>query len=143
MTPQSAYPKPHSEADSQERSLPREPVGQPIMHKSAAAQVGHHVAVRQPNSRVGLTTGGLNQPYLSLMDRLITSMSRRTRSPLPDPLAAIMLVTARKVTGEARYTDDIPTPGNLLHAVLVMSTRAHARIRSVNPEPAQQVNGLR
>jgi xanthine dehydrogenase molybdopterin-binding subunit B len=44
------------------------------------------------------------------------------------------------VSGEAKYTDDLPPPSQLLHAALVMSTRAHAKLLSVDPTPALQVN---
>ena len=38
-----------------------------------------------------------------------------------------------QVTGEAIYTDDQPLPPRAVHAALVTSTKAHARIRSVSP----------
>lgn len=40
-----------------------------------------------------------------------------------------------KVTGEARYTDDYYSPG-LLHARMVISTYAHAKIKSIEYENA-------
>ena len=43
-----------------------------------------------------------------------------------------------QVTGEALYTDDVPLPANALHAVLVKSTRPHAKITSVDPSAALQ-----
>lgn len=44
-----------------------------------------------------------------------------------------------QVSGEALYTDDVPLPANALHAVLVKSTRPHAKITSVDPSAALQV----
>ncbi len=46
-----------------------------------------------------------------------------------------------KVTGAARYAEDIKLPG-LLHAALVRSTHPHARVLSVNTEPARQLSGV-
>jgi len=45
----------------------------------------------------------------------------------------------RQVTGEAQYTDDVPLPPNMLHAVLVTSSRPHAKILSVDASAALQV----
>jgi xanthine dehydrogenase/oxidase len=42
-----------------------------------------------------------------------------------------------QVTGEAEYVDDTPTPPNTLHAALVLSKRAHARILSINDSVAK------
>ena len=44
-----------------------------------------------------------------------------------------------QVSGEAMYTDDVPLPANALHAVLVKSTRPHAKITAVDPSAALQV----
>lgn len=45
----------------------------------------------------------------------------------------------RQVTGEAQYTDDVPLPSNMLHAVLVTSSRPHAKILSVDASAALRV----
>jgi xanthine dehydrogenase/oxidase len=81
---QTARPVPHARVGAEEQAKGRGPVGKPLMHKSALAQV----------------------------------------------------------TGEARYVDDIPPPPGCLYAALVMSTRAHARLLAVNPEPALQLDGV-
>ena len=44
--------------------------------------------------------------------------------------------------GQARFADDIPLPG-LLHAAFVRSPLAHARIGSVDIEPARDAPGVR
>jgi xanthine dehydrogenase large subunit len=46
------------------------------------------------------------------------------------------------VSGEARYTDDIPEPIGTLHAAIGTSTRAHARIQSINLEPVRRAPGV-
>ena len=46
------------------------------------------------------------------------------------------------VSGEARYTDDIPEPIGTLHAAIGTSDRAHARIKSMNLEPVRRAPGV-
>mmetsp|Transcript_4472 Transcript_4472/g.11222 ORF Transcript_4472/g.11222 Transcript_4472/m.11222 type:complete len:1333 (-) Transcript_4472:294-4292(-) len=45
-------------------------------------------------------------------------------------------------TGEAQYTDDIPNPMGGLYAGLVLSSKPHARILSVDPAPALALEGV-
>ncbi|HSU78547.1 MAG TPA: xanthine dehydrogenase family protein molybdopterin-binding subunit, partial [Burkholderiales bacterium] len=47
----------------------------------------------------------------------------------------------RFLTGRARYVDDIQLP-HLLHGAVVMSPHAHARIRSLNVQPALDTPGV-
>ena len=47
-----------------------------------------------------------------------------------------------QVSGSAIYTYDMPLPSNALHACLVTSTKAHARIVSVDLQEAQQCSGF-
>ncbi|TVU00883.1 hypothetical protein EJB05_53661 [Eragrostis curvula] len=47
-----------------------------------------------------------------------------------------------QVTGEAEYTDDTPTPPNTLHAALVLSKKAHARILSIDDSLAKSSPGF-
>ncbi len=47
-----------------------------------------------------------------------------------------------QVTGEALYTDDIPTPPRGLYAAFVMSTKSHAEILSVDPSKALAYPGV-
>ncbi|MCZ6727817.1 MAG: xanthine dehydrogenase molybdopterin binding subunit [Acidobacteria bacterium] len=46
------------------------------------------------------------------------------------------------VSGEARYTDDIPEPIGTLHVAIGMSERAHARIRSIDLGPVKEAPGV-
>ena len=48
----------------------------------------------------------------------------------------------KQCTGEAQYTDDIPVQKNELYGVLVLSTKAHAKILSVDPSPALDLPGV-
>ena len=49
----------------------------------------------------------------------------------------------KQVTGEALYTDDIKQQKDELYAGLVMSSKAHARILSVDPSKALEMPGVR
>ena len=48
----------------------------------------------------------------------------------------------KQCTGEAQYTDDIPAQRNELYGVLVLSTKAHAKILSVNSDGAMDLPGV-
>ena len=48
----------------------------------------------------------------------------------------------KQVTGEAQYTDDIPPLKNELYGCLVLSTKAHAKIKSVDFSPALEIPGV-
>lgn len=48
----------------------------------------------------------------------------------------------KHVTGEAVYIDDMPSVGNEAFAGLVLSTRAHAKILSVDPRAALEQEGV-
>lgn len=45
------------------------------------------------------------------------------------------------LTGEAVYVDDIPAPADCLHAALVCSQKALAKVRSVDVQAALQTPG--
>jgi xanthine dehydrogenase large subunit len=46
------------------------------------------------------------------------------------------------VSGEARYTDDIPVPRDTLHAALGLSTQPHAHLTALDLEPVRQAPGV-
>ena len=48
----------------------------------------------------------------------------------------------KQTTGEAQYTDDIPAQKNELYGCLVLSTKAHAKITSVDYSPAMELPGV-
>ena len=48
----------------------------------------------------------------------------------------------KQCTGEAQYTDDIPVQKNELYGVMVLSTKAHAKILDVDFEPALDLPGV-
>ncbi|KAL2155444.1 hypothetical protein VTH82DRAFT_186 [Thermothelomyces myriococcoides] len=48
----------------------------------------------------------------------------------------------KQVTGEAQYTDDIPPLKNELYGCLVLSTKAHAKLKSVDFSPALEIPGV-
>lgn len=52
------------------------------------------------------------------------------------------LAALKQTTGEAQYTDDIPRLANELSGCLVLSTKAHAKIKSVNYSAALEIPGV-
>ncbi len=48
----------------------------------------------------------------------------------------------KHVTGEARYVDDLPEPRDCLHACLVVSPWAHARLTGIDAGPALALPGV-
>ena len=48
----------------------------------------------------------------------------------------------RDSTGEAQYTDDIPVQQNELFACMLLSTKPHAKILSVDPSAALDIPGV-
>lgn len=48
----------------------------------------------------------------------------------------------KQCTGQAQYTDDIPVQKNELYGVMVLSTKAHARLLDVDPSPAMDLPGV-
>ncbi|MCP4201659.1 MAG: xanthine dehydrogenase molybdopterin binding subunit [bacterium] len=65
-----------------------------------------------------------------------TTIRGRVGTPLPHESAHL------HVSGEARYTDDIPEPIGTLHAAIGMSERAHARIKSIDLDPVWNAPGV-
>ena len=56
----------------------------------------------------------------------------------PNPHVAAL----KQCTGEAQYTDDIPVQKNELYGVMVLSSKAHARILKVEVEAAMNLPGI-
>lgn len=52
------------------------------------------------------------------------------------------LAALKQSTGEAQYTDDIPSLKNELYGCLVLSTKAHAKIKSVDYSAALDIPGV-
>lgn len=48
----------------------------------------------------------------------------------------------KHVTGQAIYTDDIPTPENVLHVYIAMSTKAHAKITRLDISDVREQPGV-
>lgn len=52
------------------------------------------------------------------------------------------LAALKQCTGEAQYTDDIPVQKNELYGVMVLSSKAHAKILDVDVSPAMELSGV-
>eukprot|EP01125_Pyxidicula_operculata_P021944 TRINITY_DN877_c0_g1_i1.p1 TRINITY_DN877_c0_g1~~TRINITY_DN877_c0_g1_i1.p1 ORF type:complete len:1295 (-),score=236.67 TRINITY_DN877_c0_g1_i1:47-3532(-) len=48
----------------------------------------------------------------------------------------------KQVTGEAKYIDDLPMAKNGLHGYFVLSTKAHAKVISIDPSKALNMEGV-
>ncbi|KAJ2598131.1 hypothetical protein GGF39_002768 [Coemansia sp. RSA 1721] len=70
------------------------------------------------------------QQYASVTDRAIVGKGVAHLSAL------------RQTTGEARYIDDMPAVAGELYLALVLSPHAHARILSIDSEPALRISGV-
>jgi xanthine dehydrogenase/oxidase len=71
-------------------------------------------------------------PTYRLASRLVPTYS----------LVIYSLLRLAQVTGEAVYTDDIPTPPRGLYAAFVLSSKAHAEILRVDPARALESRGV-
>ena len=84
--------------------------------------------------------GGLNKFHPVGVDGVHTPDNTAERNTVG---ASLMHKSApQQVSGEAIYTDDIPLPKGAVHAALVMSSRAHARIISIDSKPAEECTGF-
>ncbi|KAJ2863669.1 hypothetical protein GGH94_003443 [Coemansia aciculifera] len=76
----------------------------------------------------------------------VVSKARQEYAPVEDRAivgkGVAHLAALKQVTGEARYVDDMPALAGELHVGLVLATRAHARILSIDAEPALALSGV-
>jgi xanthine dehydrogenase/oxidase len=104
--------------------------------KSAGAFLPHE------HSTSGIQSWGNEEGGLQTTQSkdVYTLTSDRVRGPVGDP---VMHKSAREqVTGEAKYTDDIPVPTNTLHCALVLSTASHAEILKIDTSAALAIPGV-
>jgi|EP00505_MAST-04D_sp_SCG-Rhode-Island_P001000 xanthine dehydrogenase/oxidase len=64
----------------------------------------------------------------------------KSRAPVGQPLVHRSAVA--QCTGEAKYTDDIPSPPGTLFGALVLSSHAHAEILSIDASKALSLDGV-
>mmetsp|Transcript_75814 Transcript_75814/g.158036 ORF Transcript_75814/g.158036 Transcript_75814/m.158036 type:complete len:1399 (+) Transcript_75814:266-4462(+) len=62
------------------------------------------------------------------------------RAPVGQPLRHVAALV--QCTGEAQYTDDIPSARDTLHAAFVLSERAHAKILSIDTSEAEKLESV-
>eukprot|EP00438_Fugacium_kawagutii_P036024 Skav225104 [mRNA] locus=scaffold3924:45364:52018:- [translate_table: standard] len=61
-------------------------------------------------------------------------LAEESRAPVGQPLMHRSALP--QCTGEAKYTDDMPKLPGTLHAVMILSERAHAKILSIDTSAA-------
>lgn len=89
-----------------------------------------------------LTVG---EPYQAIMPQSSQLFEKPDETqPKHDPIGRPEItVSAFKCTsGEAIYTDDIPSFENELHMALLFSTKAHAKILNIDASKALELNGV-
>ncbi|KAF7303760.1 Xanthine dehydrogenase/oxidase [Mycena indigotica] len=102
------------------------------------------------SSEVGLATDALpTASEIADITNLIHRQLSTGRHDNSDPYAQEVvgrqephLSGLLQATGAAVYVDDMPKVGNELYGALVLSTRAHAKILSVNASPAIEMEGV-
>ena len=77
-----------------------------------------------------ISTGAIDEASAAAYEKEVTGQSK-------NHVAAL-----KQVTGEAQYTDDLPAMKNELHACYVMSTKAHAKILSIDYSVALDMPGV-
>ncbi|GMF37068.1 unnamed protein product [Phytophthora fragariaefolia] len=104
--------------------------------QSAGKSFLHHVRpISHGTQRFGVETGGLqDSKHRPVGDDSIQ------RGPVGDPL--MHKSAYLQVSGEALYTDDIPTTPGTLHGALVLSTCAHGLIKSIDATEALATEGV-
>ncbi|KAI5852575.1 Molybdopterin-binding domain of aldehyde dehydrogenase-domain-containing protein [Morchella snyderi] len=97
---------------------------------------------------VGILTGHVEEELVHEITRNISSGERDQDSTLAYEQRVLgkgvpHVAAMKQVTGEAQYTDDMPRHTNELYGCLVLSTKAHAKILSIDSEPAFDIPGVR
>ena len=103
-----------------------------------------HTAERETRIQDRGPAGTLDAPDMSgeriartdPSDGRVPRASRSVGEPLPHESARL------HVTGEARYTDDVPEPPGTLHAYIAQSSRAHARLASIDLDAVREAPGV-
>ncbi|KAK3150156.1 hypothetical protein QOZ80_3AG0229370 [Eleusine coracana subsp. coracana] len=96
----------------------------------------------------GLLKDGLHRTHLSAVQSdsrpatLGTQGYELVRQGTSVGQSMVHMSAMLQVTGEAEYTDDAPIPPNTLHAALVLSKKAHARILSIDDSLAKTSPGF-
>ncbi|KAG5177145.1 putative xanthine dehydrogenase [Tribonema minus] len=119
------------------RGLPAAPVVDAATRSAARTFVNEPKPPSSGRQEYTLEQGGMQlaRPVPHVPDN-----EAAVRAPVGQP---IMHKSApQQVTGEAVYTDDIPAPAGTLQAALVLSTRPHAKLLSVNASAALEIPGV-
>lgn len=119
------------------------PGGMPVYRKSLALGFFY----RFWHETVGILTGEVEEELVNEIKRGISSGERDQNSTLAYEQRVLgkgvpHVAAMKQVTGEAQYTDDIPRQVGELYGCLVLSTKAHAKILSVESEPALNISGV-
>ena len=98
-------------------------------------------------SDLGVNASGIDQDVRGEIERAISTGKKDHEATQayeqrilgkPNPHVAAL----KQCTGEAQYTDDIPVQKNELYGVMVLSSKAHAKILKVDFEAAMNLPGI-
>ncbi|KAI9734709.1 MAG: hypothetical protein M1818_006696 [Claussenomyces sp. TS43310] len=98
-------------------------------------------------AKLPVTTADVDDEAIAEIERII-SMGKEDRQATDKYQQQILgkasphVAALKQCTGEAQYTDDIPVQKNELYGCLVLSTKAHAKITSVDYSPAMDLPGV-
>ncbi|KAF7567386.1 XdhB, Xanthine dehydrogenase, molybdopterin-binding subunit B [Pyrenophora tritici-repentis] len=96
-------------------------------------------------SAADLGLGKVDEQVIDEIHREISSGTRDDYNPHEQRVVGKQvphLSALKQCTGEAEYVDDMPRVDRELFGGLVMSTKAHAKILSIDWEPALQMSGV-
>lgn len=94
---------------------------------------------------LGIPLDGTMAEELAEIHRQVSSSTRDNSDPYALETVGKQIPHSsglKHVTGEAIYVDDMPSIGNEAFAGLVLSSRAHAKILSVDPSAALDMDGV-
>ena len=98
-------------------------------------------------SKLEVSEADLDEEVISEIERMISTGKKDNESSIeyqqnilgkPHPHVAAL----KQTCGEAQYTDDIPVQKNELYGCLVLSSKAHAKITSVDYSAAMDLPGV-
>ena len=122
------------------------PGGMPTYRKSLALGFFYKF-YHEVLSELGAESSDIDEDVRAEIEREISTGKRDHDATLkyeqevlgkPNPHVAAL----KQCTGEAQYTDDIPVQKNELYGVMVLSTKAHAKILDVEPSFALNMPGV-
>jgi xanthine dehydrogenase/oxidase len=108
----------------------------------AQSFLGEHRPISHGAQKYDIPTGGIQRTNAVAKEdhENNAEYDGKSRAPVGQPLPHRSAIP--QCTGEAKYSDDIPSPPGTLFGALVLSSRAHAEIVSVDATKALALDGV-